>query len=217
MLKQALGRNLPGIAALALTLGTALPAAGEGHTAPDAGPAQAGLVKVRGGLIRPPGVYRLELERIEKEKRAREAAPDRQPGKEQDSQRCSAHARLEERNRELHAALRLRPDQESAWADFLAIIQPENPHVIHRRAPGDLTAPERMKLRLEGMEARLTEAQRQLEAIEAFYTLLTPEQRKVFDAGFGPGTKRGEGHDHGSGVRAGSSATARPARPGTWT
>jgi hypothetical protein len=85
----------------------------------------------------------------------------------------------------LHQALRLAPDQESAWAVYRSVANvPEQAQERRRAASGlfrTLDAPHRMDLVQAEMEAELADLRRQSQALKTFYAALTPEQRVIFD------------------------------------
>jgi hypothetical protein len=97
------------------------------------------------------------------------------------------HARMAQRRAEhmadLKTALALTPQQESAWNQFQAAMQPP----AKTRQPGErdewakLTTPER----IDRMEQRMAERQQHFkqmgEAVKTFYAQLTPQQQKIFD------------------------------------
>ena len=55
----------------------------------------------------------------------------------------------------------------------------------------NLTAPERMERRLEMMKGQRRKMTNHLAAVKTFYSVLTPEQQKIFNDNFGRG-----GHRH---------------------
>ncbi len=126
--------------------------------------------------------------------------------------------RMEERRAEhakvLHDALSIRPDQEAAFQAFIASMgHGEHQHRMgEHRQPGEtLTTPERLDRMSQRMGERQAAFQRRADATKAFYAVLSPEQRRTFDAlgamhghgGMGGhrGGHMGGGHDgqHGPG------------------
>jgi hypothetical protein len=94
--------------------------------------------------------------------------------------------RRAQRMADLKAALAITPDQESAWSQFEAAMQPPvMPQSSDERGQGGewakLTTPER----IDRMEQRMADRQQHFkqmgEAIKAFYGQLTPKQQKIFD------------------------------------
>ena len=82
----------------------------------------------------------------------------------------------------LHDALKLTPQQESAWAVFAEKMRAGQPMQRPDRGQMEkLSAPERMEKMLAMMrdgERRLAD---RLEATKPFYAVLTPAQRLIFD------------------------------------
>lgn len=111
--------------------------------------------------------------------------------------------RLQQRQAEhqsrLKDSLQLRPDQESAWNDFIAKMKPANRPVADHpsREPwAQLSTPERLD-RLDAMKAeRDRQVTQRHGAIRQFYAQLNPQQQKAFDAqrGMGLGGMRHAGH-----------------------
>ncbi len=111
-------------------------------------------------------------------------------------------ARLEQRLERLHAQLKLTSDQEPAWtayrADSLSRI---DMFTKDRPAPGslrDADAITRLEKMLEMTKQHEKVLTQQLESTRTFYTKLTPEQQKTFNAATswewerqGPGPRRG--------------------------
>lgn len=109
-------------------------------------------------------------------------------------------AREEARAHALHDVLNIRPDQEAAFKTFLEAQRPPPPPegAGPEREHGEmarLTTPER----LDRMAARMAEHQahfrRHADAVKAFYAVLSPDQKRAFDAL--PGLKGGEGPGFG--------------------
>jgi Spy/CpxP family protein refolding chaperone len=86
------------------------------------------------------------------------------------------------RTARLHDALKITPAQENAWNAFVASMKPaargERPD---RTAVAGLSAPERMARHIERQKQRTAAMEGRLEAMNSFYALLTPEQKKTFD------------------------------------
>jgi hypothetical protein len=86
----------------------------------------------------------------------------------------------------LHQALRLDPSQEKAWQAYRAEASIPTVAQDRRRAAAELfptlTAPQRMDLVEAEMRQELTDLRRQSVALKAFYSTLTAEQRRIFDA-----------------------------------
>ncbi len=81
----------------------------------------------------------------------------------------------------LHDKLKLQPQQESAWHDFVEAMKPRKPMPPKE---GQDSAPERMEQMMQQQQA---EMQQRLDALKIFYGQLTPEQRKVMDNLHRPG------------------------------
>ena len=124
-------------------------------------------------------------------------------------------AREERRAHFLHDILEIRTDQEAAFQTFLTDMKPpmrdhkdwaEHKDGDHKdAAAATMTTPERLDRMAAMMEKRTTERQaafqKRSEAIKRFYAVLTPEQKRAFDALHGHG---GMGHGgHGMGRHPG--------------
>jgi Spy/CpxP family protein refolding chaperone len=90
-----------------------------------------------------------------------------------------------ERQAKLRDALKLTPAQQPAWDAFVASMTPA--HKADRAARPDraqlatLSAPQRLQMRIERQKQRTARMEARLSALNSFYSVLTPEQRKVFD------------------------------------
>jgi hypothetical protein len=83
---------------------------------------------------------------------------------------------------DLKAALAITPEQEGAWSQFEAAMQPPQPQPRGERGEwAKLTTPER----IDRMEQRMAERQQHFkqmgDAVKTFYAQLTPPQQKTFD------------------------------------
>lgn len=90
--------------------------------------------------------------------------------------------RMQQRQKQLHDALKLTPDQEGAWKKFTESMQP--PARPERGEPGEwakLTTPERADKMLEWSKKRQDRMTEHVAALKSFYGVLTPEQQKTFD------------------------------------
>lgn len=87
---------------------------------------------------------------------------------------------------QLHQALHLAPMQEGAWQLYRSAADvPDKAQARRRSASGlfrTLDAPRRMDLVEAEMRQELDDLQRQSHALKAFYSALTPDQRRTFDA-----------------------------------
>jgi protein CpxP len=113
--------------------------------------------------------------------------------------------RVAKRQAEFKAKLQITPAQEAAWSAFAATMQPMAWQGQGRQGPGpqdmsQMTAPQRLDAMRAMRTQRMTEMNTRMDqrdsAVKALYAVLTPEQRKVFDAETLP--KRG-GHHAGMG------------------
>lgn len=98
----------------------------------------------------------------------------------------SRQAFHEQRMAALKEKLKLAPGQEAAWSAFASSMQPMGHQGMNRQALraelDGLSTPERIE-RMEALAAdRRAQMSARAEAIKTFYSQLTPEQQKVFDA-----------------------------------
>lgn len=99
-----------------------------------------------------------------------------------------AHMRehMEAKARALHDILNLRPDQESAFQTFVASMKPpedrDEERKPHDEAKTPLTTPERLDRMTAHMAERQAAFQHHADAVKQFYAVLSPEQRRAFDA-----------------------------------
>lgn len=103
--------------------------------------------------------------------------------------------RYQARHEQLHKELKLSEAQEPAWKAF---TEKSGPRAAGWQAPdrdamAKLTAPERMEKMLEMSRQHQAFMSERLEALKAFYAVLTPEQRQVFDAYHAAGPRGGKG------------------------
>jgi protein CpxP len=89
---------------------------------------------------------------------------------------------IEMHHQKLHAALKLKTEQEGAWKKLMD----SEPHGA-KVAPGKsedwskLTTPERADKMLERMKEHQVQQTEHVAALKEFYAVLTPEQKKTFD------------------------------------
>ena len=99
--------------------------------------------------------------------------------------RAKRQAARAERQAKLRDALKLTPAQLPAWDAFVASMAPQKDRTGFQRpdraAWAALSAPERMQKRIDMQKARTARMEVRLSAMNSFYSVLTPEQRKVFD------------------------------------
>jgi Spy/CpxP family protein refolding chaperone len=84
----------------------------------------------------------------------------------------------------LHDELRITPAQESAWNGFVASMKrPQHAGGQHgdRAAWAGLSAPQRAEKMIERQKARTAAMEQRLAALNSFYSVLSPDQKKVFD------------------------------------
>ena len=94
-----------------------------------------------------------------------------------------------ERAAQLKEALKLTPEQEPAWQEFMAAMQRKPEHARLDMNPDDfakLSTPERLDRMRALREQHAAEADQRDQAIKAFYAKLSPQQQKTFDAHFMP-------------------------------
>jgi protein CpxP len=97
-------------------------------------------------------------------------------------------ARMDKRNAELKAELKITAAQEGAWTAFTNAMKPPAGKIGQRPDQAELaklTTPERIDkmkaLRAEYHATMNTAMDQRADATKAFYAVLTPEQKKVFD------------------------------------
>lgn len=91
--------------------------------------------------------------------------------------------RVAKRQAALKQQLQITPAQEGAWTAYTAAMQPPAARQRPDRAEFEkLTTPERIDRMRALRTARAAEMDKRADATKAFYTALTPEQKKVFDA-----------------------------------
>jgi Spy/CpxP family protein refolding chaperone len=109
----------------------------------------------------------------------------------------------------LHDALKITPAQENAWNAFVASMKPaargQRPD---RAAMAGLSAPQRMAKHIELQKQRTAAMEQRLGAVNRFYAVLTPEQKKTFDEKAARLEGR-FGKHHGFGGHRGGDAAAR--------
>ena len=124
---------------------------------------------------------------------AQSQAPDAHPKaqlskEERQAKRAEFAAKHEqmraERVAKLHDELRITPAQESAWNGFVASMQrPQHADGQHgdRAAWAGLSAPQRAEKMIAMQKARTAAMEQRLSALNTFYSVLSPDQKKVFD------------------------------------
>jgi hypothetical protein len=101
----------------------------------------------------------------------------------------------------LHDALHLTPEQEVAWRDYVASLQPDPQIAARHRATEQLMpqvpTPRRIALIEATMAADAEQMHRQGQAVIAFYNRLNPDQQRLFDVQSLPAQDSGEGASDG--------------------
>jgi Spy/CpxP family protein refolding chaperone len=146
-------------------------------------------------------------------------APDHKGGAmmhdRMDPAKMQAH--MEKRAAELKAKLKITPAQEGAWTSFTSAMKPPANMVAMRldRAEMDkLSTPERIDKMKAMRVQRDAEMDKRSDAVKTFYAVLTPEQKKVFDAErLMRGPDRGGRGEHGRGHPDGRPAPAPQTKP----
>lgn len=96
-------------------------------------------------------------------------------------------ARMEQLASLIHDALALRPDQEASWRTFTASMGPPAGMMMqHSEESQDhammLTAPQMLDRMAEHLNRRQAEFARHAAAVRQFYAVLSPTQKRTFDA-----------------------------------
>ncbi|MDB5949226.1 MAG: hypothetical protein JWR65_1081 [Massilia sp.] len=88
------------------------------------------------------------------------------------------------RQARLHDALQLTGGQEAAWASYQAAIRPSGDMAKQfgdRAAWKSMSAPQRLDKMIAMSEQHLAKMKSTVGALNTFYSVLTPAQKKVFD------------------------------------
>jgi Spy/CpxP family protein refolding chaperone len=120
---------------------------------------------------------------------APDAHPKAQLSKEERQARHAEFAAKRDQMRaqrvaKLHDELRITPAQESAWNGFVASMKrPQHAGGQHgdRAAWAGLSAPQRAEKMIERQKARTAAMEQRLAALNSVYSVLSPDQKKVFD------------------------------------
>ena len=135
---------------------------------------------------------------------AQNAAPTPDSGRHasavtQEQRQAKMADHFAKRTARLHDELKITPAQENAFRTYIAAMQPQPRQARGERANWkELTAPARMEKMIAMQKERTAEMEARLPALNAFYAVLTPEQKKVFDDQQGK-HRRGHGHHGGKG------------------
>jgi Spy/CpxP family protein refolding chaperone len=124
---------------------------------------------------------------------AQTAAPQGRPADAATHQERAAKwsEHFAKRQAKLHDALQLNGSQESAWANYQAAIKPQAKGMRGDRAAwATMPAPARMQQMIAMSKQRTAMMESHLGALNTFYSVLTPAQKKVFDEN----SRGGHGH-----------------------
>jgi hypothetical protein len=98
------------------------------------------------------------------------------------AKRAQKHA---ERVAKLHDELKITPAQENAWNAFVASMKPaqhgQGGQHGDRAAWAGLSAPQRAEKMIARQKQRTAAMEQRLAALNSFYSVLSPDQKKVFD------------------------------------
>lgn len=130
---------------------------------------------------------------------AAKAEPGRYGHAVSEQERAARQARRAEhiarRQAALHDALKLSANQESAWTAFVNATRPgARPERGERADWKSLNAPQRLEKQLAFSRERTARMEQRLAALNSFYAVLTPEQKKTFDEASAKRGGRGFGH-----------------------
>ena len=107
---------------------------------------------------------------------------------------AASSAGAQDRSPDLATALRLRPDQQAAYAAYLKATAPDESSEARRRdEAGRLpqwTTPQRLDWTRAQVAADLAVLDAEAPAVKRFYGQLTPTQRRTFDAATAPAGDR---------------------------
>ena len=102
--------------------------------------------------------------------------------------KCDRWEGKEKRLETLKADLKLNPNQEAAWNEWVSKIKGDRKdwkdNRGHAESWANLPAPERMEKMLAFSKEHIAKQEERLAATKAFYAALSPEQRLIFDKGF---------------------------------
>jgi periplasmic protein CpxP/Spy len=123
---------------------------------------------------------------------AQTAAPQGRPAAATHQERAARWSEhFAKRQAKLHDALQLNGSQDSAWATYQAAIKPQAMGMRGDRAAwATMPAPARMEQMIAMSKQRTAMMESHLGALNTFYAVLTPAQKKVFDEN----SRGGHGH-----------------------
>lgn len=130
---------------------------------------------------------------------AAKAEPGRYGHAVSQEERAARQARRAEhiakRQAALHDALKLSANQEGAWTAFVNATKPAPRAERGQRGEWkSLTAPQRLEKQLAFSRERTARMEQRLAALNSFYSVLSPEQKKTFDEATAKRGGRGFGH-----------------------
>jgi protein CpxP len=103
------------------------------------------------------------------------------------------------REAKLHSDLGITSGQESAWQSFVASMKPAandgRARQFDRAAWTGLSAPQRMQKMIDLQKQHTARMEQQLSALNSFYSVLSPQQKQIFDTE----SARMQGHRFGHG------------------
>lgn len=103
------------------------------------------------------------------------------------------------RTQQLHDELGITAGQESSWKAFVASMQPAARPQQDRAALAALSAPERMAKKIELQKQHTAALEQRQGALNSFYSVLSADQKKVFDTKSAQMAMRGHGRHGGNG------------------
>jgi Spy/CpxP family protein refolding chaperone len=124
---------------------------------------------------------------------AQSQAPDAHPKAQlTKEQRQARHAEFAAKREQMHAQrvarlhdeLKITPAQENAWNAFVASMKrPQGAGRMQgdHAAMAGLSTPQRAEKMIERQKARTASMEQRLAALNTFYSVLSPDQKKVFD------------------------------------
>ena len=108
------------------------------------------------------------------------------PGPSGDT-RARMHERMDRHIADIKAKLKLTPDQEDLWTNYVTAMKPSaDARWPDRASLEKLTTPDRLDKIRDLRKQRDAEMDKREAATRAFYAKLTPEQKKIFDTSTGP-------------------------------
>jgi protein CpxP len=97
---------------------------------------------------------------------------------------AKAAERIAKRQAALHDKLSLSPSQETAWKTFTDKLQATAPARPEGASTVTMTAPERADRMVTFLQTAQQHAVARAQAVKEFYSVLSPEQQKIFDSQF---------------------------------